>query len=119
MARVIAVAAVVVFSGAVVFALRARIPLPGPVDVYLTPGASEEDIFRVYTTALGAPRSNGQGFTLHDGIASVMLAGDEAQTILVVGFQDGLSRRARERLIAAMRASPLVSRVEPSAPPSR
>lgn len=81
--------------------------------VYLAPWASEDDLVRVFTTVLGAPHQNRSGFGLKEGIAGVSRFGDEAQTILVVQFREDLDRAARDSLLAAFRASPLVARVEP------
>lgn len=115
-ARAIALAAVVLFAGATVVGLQRRHPASNAVLLYLTPGPSEDDMVRVYTSVLGTANPRNRGFTLHDGIAGVNLAGDEAQTILIVKFRDGIAGARREQLIAAFRRSSLVSRVEPAAP---
>ena len=110
-----ALAAAVVFTAAIILTLRGRhSAAPRPVAVYLAPGATEDDILRVYTSVLGRANANGRGFTLHYGIAGVSLAGDEGQTVLLLHLREDLAAAARDSLLAALRASPLVSRVEPA-----
>lgn len=113
-ALAVAVAGIVVFGVATVLLLRAQSgPRDGAVEVYLTPWASGDELLRVYTTALGTANPNGRGFTLHQGIAGVSLAGNEEQTVLIVRFGEGVRRARRDSLLAGIRASPLVTRIEP------
>jgi hypothetical protein len=113
-ARITAVAgAVALIAGTLLF-FRPAAPPDRGIAVYLTPSASEEDVKQVYLTVLGTPhRDRPAGFSLREGIASVALAGDEAQTILYVRLRDDLRPAERDSLLAAFRRSPLVSRVEP------
>lgn len=113
-ARIVAVAgAVALIAGTLLF-LRPAAPPDLGVAVYLKPSATEEEVKQVYLTVLGTPRRDRPaGFSLRDGIASVALAGDEAQTILYVRLRDDLRGAERDSLLAAFRRSPLVSRVDP------
>lgn len=113
-ARIVAVAGAVALIAGTLLYLRPRAPEDRGVAVYLKASASEEDVKQVYLTVLGTPyRDRPAGFSLREGIVSVALAGDEAQTILYVRLRDGLRRAERDSLLAAFRRSPLVSRVEP------
>jgi len=116
-ALAVAAAGILVFGVATVLVLR------GPtapaareenaVDVHLTPWIDDTDLLRMYTSVLGTANPNGRGFTLHEGIVGVSLTGNEEQTVLIVRFGEGLRTSRRDSLLAGIRASPLVARVEP------
>jgi len=112
----------VVAAGILVFGVATVLVLRGPaapaareanaVDVHLIPWIENADLLRMYTTALGTANTNGRGFTLHEGIVGVSLTGTEEQTVLIVRFGEGLRRARRDSLVAGIRASPLVARVD-------
>ena len=110
---VAAIAGIVAFGVATVVLLRKpAAPRDDAVRVYLTPWAGDAELVQVYTTALGTANPHGHGFTLHDGIAATTLAGDEAQTILIVHFREGVTGARRDSLLAGIRRSPLVTRID-------
>lgn len=116
-ALAVAAAGIIVFGVATVLVLRGPAAPAGrdenAVDVHLIPWIGDAELLRMYTTVLGTANPRGRGFTLHEGIAGVSLTGDEEQTVLIVHFREGVRRARRDSLLAGIRASPLVARVEP------
>ncbi len=112
-----AAAGIVVFAAATILVLRGPAPPTAreedAVAVHLIPWADNDAWLRMYTTVLGTANPNGRGFTLHEGIVSVSLTGNEEQTVMIVRFGEGLRTSRRDSLLAGIRASPLVARVVP------
>jgi hypothetical protein len=120
-ALAVAAAGIVVFAAATILVLKgpaAPTAREDAVAVHLIPWADNNAWLRMYTTVLGTANANGRGFTLHEGIVGVSLTGDEEQTVLIVRFGEGLRKSRRDSLLAGIRASPLVARVEPATLPT-
>lgn len=85
--------------------------------VYVKPGSSPEDIDRVWREVLGVPDPRGRGVELKPGIMGAS-RNDRGldQAVLQVSFKKGCEQECLERVLAEMRASPLVQRVELLAP---
>lgn len=116
----------VTLAAAVVLALGqlnayARAPAPR-VRVVVRPDATPDEVQKVWTHVLGRPTGRGDEHYMLDGLQSVAAIGEEGKSaVLEVSFRKGLSREERDSLVALIRRSPLVARVDsvPSAEPAR
>jgi hypothetical protein len=113
--------AALVFTGAVLLALvrlnaYARAPEPR-VRVVIKPGATPEEVQRVWDNVLGRPTGRPGEHDMLPGISSVAASGSvgDSQT-LTVSFRKSLSRKDRDRILALIRRSALVTRVNPVSP---
>lgn len=90
----------------------ARSPAPR-VRVVVRPDATPEEVQRVWTHVLGRPTGRGDEHYMLPGLQSVAAVGNEGKSaVLEVSFRKGLPRAERERLVALIRRSPLVARVD-------
>jgi hypothetical protein len=107
----------VALAAAVVLALGqlsayARAPAPR-VRVVVRAEARPEEVQRVWTHVLGRPTGRGDEHSMLPGLQSVAAIGHEGESaVLEVSFRKGLSRAEREALVAQIRRSPLVARVD-------
>jgi hypothetical protein len=113
--------AALVFTGVVLLTLGrldsyARAPEPR-VRVVIKPGATPEEVQRVWDEVLGRPTGRPGEHDMLPGISSVALSGSVGErAILTVGFRKSLSRQDRDRIVALIRRSALVARVDPVPP---
>lgn len=113
--------AALALGAAVAFALGqlnayARAPAPR-VRVIVKPGASAAEVDRVWTEVLGRPTGRPGEHDLLDGLSSVAASGQVGESaVLTVSFTKRTSRRQRDSLVALIRRSPLVARVDTVVP---
>jgi hypothetical protein len=90
----------------------ARAPAPR-VRVVVRPDATPREVRRVWTHVLGRPTGRGDEHYMLSGLRSVAEIGNEGTSaVLEVSFRKGLSPEERGRLVALIRRSPLVARVD-------
>jgi hypothetical protein len=111
----------VVLTGLVGVALlraNAYAQAPEPrVRVVVKPNATPEEVQRVWTHVLGRPTGRGDEHDLLPGLSGVSASGSEGPSdVLTVSFWKSTSARDRDSLVAQIRRSPLVVRVDPVAP---
>lgn len=83
------------------------------VRVVIEPNATPDEVHRVWSEVLGKPTAGTADRQLRDGIASVKAAdGEGGSAVLIVQFSRGMTRRKRDSLVAQIRSSPLVARVD-------
>jgi hypothetical protein len=115
-AVLLAFAAVVVLARANSYA---RAPAPR-IRVYAKANATDAEVQRIWTDVIGQPHPCGQGSDMLEGLSGASASGREGpHEILTVSFRKGASRERRDSIIARIRRSPLVARVEPVAPADR
>jgi hypothetical protein len=87
---------------------------PPRLRVYVKPHASRDEVQRVWDEVLGYPRPSGQGgHSLRAGIRSVGIIGyEDGSPVFTVSLPKRMGSTARESLLAFLRSSPLVVRVE-------
>ncbi|HEX6965341.1 MAG TPA: hypothetical protein VF166_06050 [Gemmatimonadaceae bacterium] len=95
---------------------HARAPQPR-MRVIVTPGATAAEVQRVWTEVLGRPTGPSGAHDLLPGISSVSASGYEGESaVLTVSFWKSTSKRQRDSLVALIRRSPLVARVDSVTP---
>lgn len=113
--------AALMLTGAVLLALgrfNAYAQAPEPrVRVVIKLGATPEEVQRVWEEVLGRPTGRPGEHDMLPGISSVAASRSEGESeILTVSFRKSLSRQERDRMVALIRRSALVARVDPVPP---
>jgi hypothetical protein len=110
-------AAVLVALVAVAVLARANAYAQAPaprIRVYAKANATPAEVQQIWTDVIGQPHSSGQGHEMLDGLRGASASGrDGAHQVLTVSFRKATSRERRDSIIARIRRSPLVARVEP------
>jgi hypothetical protein len=115
-AVLLALAAVVVLARANTYA---QAPAPR-IRVYAKANATDAEVQQIWTDVIGQPHPSGQGSDMLDGLSGASASGREGQhQILTVSFRKATRRERRDSIIARIRRSPLVARVEAVAPSDR
>ena len=116
-------AAVLLALAAVVVLARANSYAQAPeprIRVYAKANATDAEVQQIWTDVIGQPHPSGQGSDMLDGLSGASASGHEGpHEILTVSFRKATSREQRDSIIAHIRRSPLVARVEPVAPTDR
>lgn len=95
----------------------AQAPAPR-IRVYAKANATSAEVQQIWTDVIGQPHPSGQGHTMLDGLSGASASGrDGPHEILTVSFRKSTSRARRDSIIAIIRRSPLVAKVE-QVPPS-
>lgn len=83
------------------------------VRVIVKPGATPEEVNRVWTEVLGRPTGRPGEHDMLPELSSVAASGSEGvSAVLTVSFWKSTSRRERDSLVALILRSPLVARVD-------
>jgi len=86
------------------------------VRVVLRPNATVADVDRVWTTVLGRRTGRGDEHNLLPSLSSVSVGSREGSSpVLLATFGRGTSERTQDSVVAQIRRSPLVLRVDPLA----
>ena len=95
--------------------LNAYASAPEPrIRVIIRPGATPEEVQRVWTEVLGRPTGRTGEHDMLPGLSSVAASGNEGESaVLTVSFWKSTGQRERDSLVALIRGSPLVIRVDP------
>jgi hypothetical protein len=109
-AVLLALAAAVVLARANAYA---QAPAPR-IRVYAKANATPAEVHQIWTDVIGQPHPSGQGDKMLDGLSGASASGqDGPHQVLTVSFRKATRRARRDSIIARIRRSPLVARVEP------
>lgn len=94
--------------------LTAYAEAPEPkVRVVVRPGATPDEVQQVWSEVLGHPTGQGEAHYMLPELSSVSASGYEGESaILTVAMRKSTSQRQRDSLVALIRRSPLVVRVD-------
>ncbi|MEP6620910.1 MAG: hypothetical protein ABJE47_16415 [bacterium] len=103
---------VVLGFGAARLYADARAP-DAQIRIVIKAGATPDEVQRVWSEVLGRRTGHGAEYEIGSSLSSVSAIGNEGNSpILIATFAKGTSNAERERIVAQIRQSPLVQRVD-------